>query len=233
MKSKKILTTLVFASLIVACSSQKDANKTDETNTTFKDAYAQINQEDVMSFSSQADILLNYGNSQTMYEFATHVAIARIDSIDGGSNLNEVTGEYCYPYTYGKMTILEVYKGDLSINQEVDYVRMGGIISFDDYYKSLSETEKSKIEDNLDKQPDYMKMKFGEDIDIEAGKTYLVYLNTHEDENINICKEGAYPITGLEGGLREIDGNPKTKANLNVYNNITKQWESIDDVIKR
>lgn len=29
-----------------------------------------------------------------------------------------------------------------------------------------------------------------------------------------------------------MEGNPNLETNLNVYNNITKQWEKIEDVVR-
>ncbi len=34
-------------------------------------------------------------------------------SIDGGATKNEHTEEYVYPYTYGRLVVHEVYKGNL------------------------------------------------------------------------------------------------------------------------
>lgn len=229
MKFNKVFYALMLVVCLVlgGCASQNDViNKEAYFN-----AYDKINKNEVMNLSSEADVELNYGNADEMYKTAEQVVIARIDSVDGGSNYNEQTGEYIFPFTYGKMTVSEVIKGSFAVDQQINYIRMGGIITFDEYYKGLLPAEKQKLDANTDEKPKYVKRMFGEDIDIEAGKTYLVYIDEGDTEDFPLAKRGSYPIIGWEGGLREIRGNIKAESNMKVLNNITDKWEPFEKVI--
>lgn len=205
--------------------------QTTPTQTVNNNAYAQINETDIWNLSSQADVNFNYTDAETLFQNAHQVVIATIDTIAGGSNFNEQTGEYIFPYTYGKMTILKVLKGSLAVNQQIDYIRMGGIISYDDYCKGLLPAEKQKLNQNIKNKPKYVKRMFGEDIDIEPGKTYLIYIDEGDSQAFPTAKKGAYPIIGWESGLREIKGDIKDLNQLRVFNHITKKWEPITDII--
>jgi len=74
--------------------------------------------------------------------------------------------------------------------------------------------------------------RFEEDIDLEVGKTYLVYMNLTEGFN----KDISFFITGLQYGLREIQiSNTKISSdnlrNLRVKNNDNGQWENITETV--
>ncbi|MCI8850191.1 MAG: hypothetical protein HFE82_01410 [Erysipelotrichaceae bacterium] len=229
MKVNKLFCTLTIIGLITVsgCTSKKD----EVNKNSYYNSYEKIKNDEVMNLSSTADVNFDYSDANEMYKNAEQIVIARIDSIDGGSNYNEQTGEYIFPFTYGKMTILDVKKGELTANQQIDYIRMGGIITFDEYYNGLFPAEQQKLDANMEEKPKYVKRMFGEDIDIEAGKTYLMYIGEGDSKDFPLAKKDAYPIVGWEGGLRAIEGNPKAKGNLKVLNNITGEWETLDEVI--
>ena len=132
MKQNKLFITLLSALFLMnGCKLNHEVME----HTSFFNAYEQIDEAEIMNLASQADVSLNYGNPEVMYQTAEQVVIARVDSIDGSSNYNEQTGEYVFPFTYGKMTILAVKKGNLSVNQQVPYLRMGAILTFEQYYQ--------------------------------------------------------------------------------------------------
>lgn len=230
---RKIANLVLLVSLVLSISAcQTKSEIGDEIKTDNYNAYADIDMSKTLSLSSEAEVNLVISDSEEMYNTATHVALVHVNSIDGGSNINEQTKEYCYPYTYGKMTIIESYKGDLSKDQSIEYVRMGGIISYDDYYSSLYASQQEKM-GQLENKPEYVKMKFGEDIDIEVGKDYLVYLDNREDEDVKLAHQNAYGVIGWEGGLREVNTTATTRSSntsVQLYNNITNQWENLESV---
>lgn len=51
-------------------------------------------------------------------EKSSDIALVTITSIDGGSNHNESTNTNDFAYTYGKLKVSEVYKGDIKISDE-------------------------------------------------------------------------------------------------------------------
>lgn len=97
------------------------------------------------------EIDTDISNPNIMYEMCEYLALVRIDSIDGGSNVSLNTGDYVYPYTYGKMTVLQVYKGEIEFGLQLDYIRMGGIVSFEEYLNGLLPNQREKILTNMEK----------------------------------------------------------------------------------
>ena len=183
-----------------------------------------------MDIPNSAEIDGDPSDTIDIYKRFPAVALVSIESIDGGDNINQTTNEYTYPFTYGKMKILAVYKGDLQVNATIGYTRMGGIIPFDQYYASLYPEQQSTIDRNMkDDKPEYVEMMFEDDIQIEAGKAYLVYLDPDNDYEIDGLP--VYSIGGWEGGLREIQGDSKAKTGVKVYNNYTGEWDTLNEIL--
>ena len=237
-KMNRLLVLFILLAVICSgCSSQHTENKGNkqmskpviEAKEPY-DAYAEIKSKEVMSIPNSAEIDGDPSDSNEIYSRVTDIAIVNIESIDGGDNINQNTSEYIYPFTYGKMKILAVYKGDLQVNATIGYTRMGGVIPFDKYYASLYPEQQSKIDRNMkDDKPEYVEMMFEDDIQIEAGKTYLVYLTSYPQYKIDDLP--VYNIGGWEGGLREIQGNPKAKTGVKVYNNYTGDWDTLNEIL--
>ena len=237
-KMNRLLVLFILLAVICSgCSSQHTENKGNkqmskpviEAKEPY-DAYAEIKSKEVMDIPNSAEIDGDPSDTIDIYKRFPAVALVSIESIDGGDNINQTTNEYTYPFTYGKMKILAVYKGDLQVNATIGYTRMGGIIPFDKYYASLYPEQQSKIDRNMkDDKPEYVEMMFEDDIQIEAGKTYLVYLTSYPQYKIDDLP--VYNIGGWEGGLREIQGNPKAKTGVKVYNNYTGDWDTLNEIL--
>lgn len=231
-KIKNIIAFLTVFSILflTGCSSQKEASIASAGEKSNKNAYADIKSEEVMTITSAAEIDGNPSDAIDIYERSTEVALVRIESIDGGDNVNQTTEEYIYPFTYGKMRVLTAYKGDWKEDSIVGYTRMGGIIPFESYYESLYPEQRSKIDKNMKEDPpEYVEVMFEDDIQVEVGKTYLVYAVSYTEYRVDELP--VYNIVGWQGGLREIDGNPKAKKGINVYNNYTGEWNNLEDII--
>ena len=78
-------------------------------------------------------------------------------------------------------------------------------------------------------------MMFEDDVEIESGKTYLVYMLNSSSGNVS--KENAFAIIGWEGGLREARGveqlqtRSTAEVQIEVFNNYTQSWEFLNQVI--
>lgn len=53
----------------------------------------------------------------------------------GTDNYGTIYKRYVFPYTYGTMTILNVYKGSLEINKEVKFYKLGGTLPIENITK--------------------------------------------------------------------------------------------------
>ncbi len=164
---------------------------------------------------------------------STNIAIVRIESIDGANNYSELTNEYVYPYSYGQMTVLENVKGELPIDEKIEFYKMGGILTPEQHYAGLTEAQKSHYDDNQLNSLDKFHYSIAGDIDIEVGKTYLAYM---KPEQVYYGKPNTYGFTCAQGGLREVDfQNDKQRSsgsNTKVLNNFTGEWENLIEVIQ-
>lgn len=187
-------------------------------------AYASISSSDIQRAGSDVDFMWRP-------ESYPIVALVHIDSIEGGRTYSPVFEQYVAPHTYGKMTVREVYRGDVKPGQELNYSRLGGIVTYEDYWKSLNKQQQDKILHlNNGKQPahkKYVKDTASDDIDIESGKNYVAFLTPQSSRD---GKATEYVIGGYQLGLRETRGSG---ADITVLNNNTKQWDKVDSVIKQ
>ncbi len=221
---KRIITVIcvfLVSVCICGCSNRNDTINEPDNDISFISDDTVPDSDDIEVIESYASIIGDITDPDEVFENATYVAVITVLSVDGCSNVDQRNGAYVYPYTYGKASIHQVYKGEVLEGQEITFVRMGGTIGWEDYLSSLSENERQKAERlSKDNHPSYVKEVFADDIDIEAGKTYLAYM-----DNEDVSMEGAYAIIGWQGGLREIvDGK--------VKNNFTGEYQELDDIIR-
>lgn len=236
-KSKTYLMTIVVFALValgavayIGTIKNSDGKLLSRSDSDAMNAYAKIPKDQILFIGSDGDSAWNVNDPYFGYNKLPVVALVRIDTIDGGRNYSPVFDQYVYPQTVGKMTVLDAYKGDVVSGQTLNYSRLGGIVSYDDYWNGLNPEQRDKITYlNNGKKPSdkkYVQKKFSEDIDIEVGKKYLVFL-LPQDYKDGSGKE--YFIDGAQHGLREAKGNGK---DITVFNNDTKQWENINNLVK-
>lgn len=228
---KKIIIYLICLLSLFGCSKNND-------EVVYHNAYNNIAENDIFQIETCFVISGNISNPSYVDSISTDIALITILSIDGGDNFGEQTNEYCYPYTYGKFKVEKVYKGNIEEEKEYEYIRAGGIIDYDSYCNSLSEDEKDKNNILINGvKPAYIEMKSEGDIDIEPGKTYLVYLSNPESGIGLFAKKDAYMINSFEGGLREVLDYSKIKdkdlSEIKVLNNFTGEYENINDILKK
>lgn len=227
MMKKMIVMTLAFA-LLVGCNSTKAT-----VNTEYYNAYASIDADDIETQITSFELYGNISDPAYVENLSTDIAIVTISSIDGGSNFGEQTNTYCYPYTYGKLKVEEVLKGDIKVGDELNYLRAGGIIDYQSYYNSMEPAQKEK-HNYLSKgiNPAYVEIKANGDIDIEPGKTYLAYLSNPESGEGVFAKSDSYMIISFQGGLRQVrnftNSSSRSAGNIEVLNNFTGEWEKLE-----
>ncbi len=216
---------------------QKSKNNNSEVQEKTYATYTYIT-EDMKKNVKDKGIMASYLNEYTpdyMLEQSDAVALVTIVSIDYASVEESILG-----MTYGKMVINNVIVGNLDKGSLVDYAKSGGIVSVAEYDKyDIPESvakrdylyEQAGIK--IDKEDTYLKLKMSGDIEIEAGKTYLAYLNYIEEYN-------NYEIIGLGYGLREVNIDQVSKVstqsynmnNLKIKNNETGEWESLNEYVR-
>ena len=125
---------LICAIAFSGCGRKSDPPVTSQLQSADTTASAE-EETNVITVSSHADCLYNISDSDVLASVSEHIALIRINSIDGTSNLNKQTGEYVSnPYLYGKATVLKELKGSFG-TQGIDFVREGGTLPYNEWIK--------------------------------------------------------------------------------------------------
>ena len=170
---------------------------------------------------SSLDFNLDVTDLDYLEENSSDIIIGKVKSIDGTTNYNEKNKLYTFVSTYGTIQVEGIIKSNskFSLNDTVLFARMGGEITVAEYEKSLEPRQivRQKIDQLTEEEKKnlYVRMYIENDIEIEAGKTYLMYLSYDESTE-------KYVIIGFENGLREYNKNNNT-----VKNNSTGEFESL------
>lgn len=188
--------------------------------------------ESIPTAGAVVDFAIDIRNPREVAEHSTNVALVRIEEITGFSNYSEIYAEYSVPYTYGKMRVLENYKGELPTDRDLKFYRNGGVLTAEQYYAGKDEGLRVKYAElNVDdpglwtKKTRYTSMG---DIRLEVGKTYLVYL---VPEGRHDTSGEAYGMIAAEGGLREVRKDADGEWS-EVLNNFTGEWEELSKIVE-
>ena len=164
-----------------------------------------------------------YDNSDTaeLEDRSELIVIGNVKSLDGVINYSKELDEYIMTSTIGKIDVKNIVKSDNRIteNATIDFIRVGGTISVAEYEKSL--TPRQIIRQGIDqltqeeKETKYIKFSYEDDIEIEDGKDYLMYLKYEQKLN-------RYRIIGMEYGLKEYK-----ESTSEVKNNQSHKWERL------
>lgn len=185
--------------------------------------------------STTSDLAIDIASPAEMAKVSQYIALITIDSIDGCDNYSEVSQQYVSPYTYGTMTVLQNLKGELPVGENLRFYRLGGTLPIERYYEGLSSVEKERFDfaknnnDNL-ASAEWVKVIDTEDIDIDPGKTYLVYMVA---ESAYHAKPNTYTIIGYQGGLREAkfsDNRTRQVTDIKILDNFTGEWEDLNNI---
>ena len=189
------------------------------------------NEKEIYNVAYSASYAFNCQDLDKMYTNHEYIAIIRVDEVNEATTYREKTNQYIMPYTPGKATIIKALKGTFSSNK-ITFLRLGGTVSFAEYLKSLYPTERAKITRLMGEKDTsnlYVNNTSRDDITIEKGKTYLVYMNRSDDFH----SSNEYSIEAFEYGLREIKHDQKTLDQITIKNNKTGSYEPLKKAISK
>ncbi len=223
---KKIWIVGCVVLFLTGCNNQKTTSMIKDENTYY--SYVdKISSDSIQKLDVSAELVNEY-TPQYMKSISDAIVIGRVDSVDSADmKYNQVVG-----YTYGTMTIQNVLYGNMQVGDNIEYAKPGGIIQYTTWSKAqpVEDQEKrayllSKHEESI---PEYVDILLENDIHIEAGKSYLMYVKYSEDLK-------KYEIVGLGNGLREIVGTTKSSMRnidgLKIKDNNTQTNESLSAYI--
>lgn len=192
-------------------------------------------EEKIYNLEYSASYGFELDDIEEMYNEHEFIAIIHIDKLYPATTYREYTDEYIMPYTPGEATILKALKGNFE-TEKISFLRLGGIVSYYDYEKSLYPSEREKFSSffsEQDKETIYIDNKSKGDIDIENDKTYLVYMDRSDDFH----KKNEYTIEAFEYGLREVNyENNKlniNSSNITIKNNKSGKYEKLEKAVSK
>ncbi len=177
-------------------------------------------------------------DKELRWENTDNVIIGTVEELLGATNYNEEIEEYTEIMTQGKIKVENQLKGNIE-ESEIDFLRIGGTITVEQYLKSLTEEQKEK-EGNLSKLSEeeqkekYVSLEIEDDIKIEENKTYLMFLGkayNNTEYIIELERYGLYEVDGASleklHNIETIEDFRNSKEEIIVKNNDTGEYESI------
>ena len=171
------------------------------------------------------DMIEDISKKEIRRKLSDNIVIAKVSKINGARNVDPKTGEETLIMTEGELEILDVLKGDIKDS------RVGGKMNYAEYLKgSPIKREKLKNNPEMDIYSKEEKEKMmieecaNEDIKLEEGKTYLMYLKYNKELGTNLVKFYQYGTRELE----PIQKNTMQKAlsNYKTTNKVERKSKS-------
>ena len=176
------------------------------------------------------DMIEDISKKEIRRKLSDNIVIAKVSKINGARNVDPKTGEETLIMTEGELEILDVLKGDIK-DKNIKFRRVGGKMNYAEYLKgSPIKREKLKNNPEMDIYSKEEKEKMmieecaNEDIKLEEGKTYLMYLKYNKELGTNLVKFYQYGTRELE----PIQKNTMQKAlsNYKTTNKIERKSKS-------
>ena len=176
------------------------------------------------------DMIEDISKKEIRRKLSDNIVIAKVSKINGARNVDPKTGEETLIMTEGELEILDVLKGDIK-DKNIKFRRVGGKMNYAEYLKgSPIKREKLKNNPEMDIYSKEEKEKMmieecaNEDIKLEEGKTYLMYLKYDKELGTNLVKFYQYGARELE----PIQKNTLQKAlsNYKTTNKVERKSKS-------
>ncbi len=189
---------------------------------------------------SYANTGVDYSDKEVLKSESDLIILGKIDEITEVSNYVKNRDYYSATRTFANIEVLDVLeiKENLKIednaikdkltndNQKIKIAFYGGTLPYIEYEKSLTPSEKEKNntlkifnQEGRTKMNTYVRTKSQNQLDIEEGKIYLLYLYYSE-------AYGMFVPVDADEGVKEYDATLKQ-----VKNHITGESKLIDEVI--
>ena len=187
----------------------------------------ETNEPIIFNEVSSYDTKYNFSDNSVLAKYSDLIVIGKITNLDDATNYNPKTQKYSKARTPGNLEVFEVLKSDGSkMIQSIDFLDVGGTLSYSEYEKGLLPAQKAKREylmqqNGLSTKRNniYVKQSVENQLDLEEGKTYIMYLKY--DENFE-----KYTVVNQPYGVKEYNANTKQ-----ILNHVTNTIENIDEMM--
>lgn len=221
---KKLIMMLLGISL-VGCSTQAQslvnvseerASVASERNDVYDYRHEICFSENDVTAYGNADLLYKISDPQVLLEHSTNVFVGYVESVDGCTAVDVNGIYYPFTYTYGTIRVIENYHGNAEGN--IIYYRDGGIMELEEYLELSPAEMSSKARSMMnDTTPRYIKHIYFNDVEIEAGKTYLFYAVYDSDSEIYRLPHMQYGMCEITLEQNIIDPDTKSEMPLSDY----------------
>ena len=187
--------------------------------------YAKEETGKTMKTTSELDLSENISKKEIRRKSNDSIVIAKISKINGATNVSP-KGTETMVMTNGELEILDVLKGDIK-DKKVKFSRLGGTMKYSEYLKGSTST-REKIANNPEMKRlsnnDLIESYIHDDIKIEEGKTYLMYLRYDKEFN-------TYFVDFYQYGTRELEpiqknAMQKALSNYKATNKVERKSKS-------
>ena len=187
----------------------------------------ETNEPIIFNEVSSYDTKYNFADNSVLADFSDLIVIGKVTNLDEATNYNPKTQKYSKARTPGNLEILEVLKSDGSkLLKSIDFLDVGGTLRYNEYEKSLLPAQKAKREYLMQqngistkRNNIYVKQSVENQLDLEEGKTYIMYLKY--DENFE-----KYMVVNQPYGVKEYNTNTKQ-----ILNHVTNTIENINEMM--
>lgn len=230
---EKLLMIFVVLLLFTACSKNTAMKNTplEPVEATY-DYTDQIDKNQVEQHIAEGDFIYDITDPSLIKDNSTHVFIAKVKSIDSATCSPYGPSSYqSIPFTIGKLEIIQNLVGETE--DIINFSRVGGTVSLEEYDRNASPETLEKrqfLRNQSNETPkNYIHAVFKDDIDLEAGQTYIFYA-------LYVTENNEYAIQGFQYGTREIDNfqanTRSSQSDATILNNVTGEKESLDDYLQ-
>ena len=178
-----------------------------------------------MKTTSELDLSENISKKEIRRKSNDSIVIAKISKINGATNVSP-KGTETMVITNGELEILDVLKGDIKDNK-VKFSRLGSTMKYSEYLKGSTST-REKIANNPEMKRlsnnDLIESYIHDDIKIEEGKTYLMYLRYDKEFNTYFVDFYQYGTRELEPIQKNI--MQKALSNYKATNKVERKSKS-------
>lgn len=189
----------------------------------------EINEEPIVFTEvSHYDTLYDFSDSKVLAEHSDLVVIGKITNLGNATNYNPKTNIYGKACTPGNLEVMQVIKSNTNESlQSVDFMDIGGLIRYSDYEKSLLPAQKAKRDylmqqsgiSKLSRSNVYVKQEVENQLELEEGKTYIMYLYYNEDYE-------CYMVVSQPYGIKEYN-----EKNQEIINHVTNKIEKLSELM--
>lgn len=173
------------------------------------------------------DTKYDFSDNKILAEHSDLVVIGKITNLEAATNYNPTKKSYGKARTPGTLEVLQVLKADENEKiTEIDFLEVGGLISYSEYEKSLLPAQKAKRDylmqqnGNINSKNNvFVRQKVENQLDLEEGKTYIMYLEYNSDYD-------KYMVVNQPYGVKEY--NTKTGK---ILNHVTNSVETLEKSI--